>query len=420
MSKHTVQMTEQEKTRALEVAREVAVEFDKVGPAGDADNRFPLETIQLYKDSGLVGIAVPKEYGGGGADILTLSLISRELAKGDPACALAYNMHQTMVGIFRGLIPDEAKAEWFPQIVEENKLVCGPFSEERAGLTGLADTTASPAPDGGWILNGRKTWATLSEAADIISFNATVVDEDGVLPEDLLQRLGAENVFIADMRTPGIRIERTWDTLGMRATGTQTVVFEDAHVPASAIAGNFRGGLFGQFEWAAMTFSGCYLGLIDKAYEYTKATLRKKTLGATMEGSDVALKAVGYVQTGLGRMFLERAACERLLENTCQQLIEGRDAGMSTYQRVGWMDVVKVKVTEAAIEATDQGMRLVGGSTFRRGNLLERLYRDARSGPFHPLTTDQTYDLLGRFELGLMDEPAEESAAAAEKQPVAA
>jgi alkylation response protein AidB-like acyl-CoA dehydrogenase len=139
-----------------------------------------------------------------------------------------------------------------------------------------------------------------------------------------------------------------------------------------------------------------------------------------MEGSDVALKAVGYVQTGLGRMFLERAACERLLENTCQQLIEGRDAGMSTYQRVGWMDVVKVKVTEAAIEATDQGMRLVGGSTFRRGNLLERLYRDARSGPFHPLTTDQTYDLLGRFELGLMDEPAEESAAAAEKQPVAA
>jgi len=419
MGKHTVEMSEQEKAKALDIAREVSAEFEKVGAQSDADNRFPLETIQIYKDSGLTGIAVPKAYGGGGGDILTLSQISRILAQGDPACALAYNMHQTMVGIFRGLIPDSAKEEWFPKIAQENQLVCGPFSEERAGLMGLADTTASPADDGGWIINGKKTWSTLSEAADIISFNATVVDEDGVLPEDFMQHAGAENVFICDMRTPGISIDRTWDTMGMRATGTQTVVFDNAHIPASAIAGNFRGGLFDQFEWAAMTFSGCYLGLIDKAYEYTKQTLRKKTLGATMEGSDVALKGLGYVQLGLGKMYLERAACERLLENTCHQLIEGRDAGLDTYPRVGWLDVVKVTVTEAAINATDTGMRLVGGSTFRRGNVLERLYRDARSGPFHPLTTEQTYDLLGKIELGLMDPPAElaENGASAVAEP---
>jgi alkylation response protein AidB-like acyl-CoA dehydrogenase len=411
MGKHSVEMSEQEKAKALDIAREVAVEFDKVGKQADADNQFPLETIPIYKDSGLVGIAVPKEYGGGGADILTLSKISRILAEGDPACSLAYNMHQTMVGIFRGLIPDAAKADWFPRIADDKLLVCGPFSEERAGLTGLADTSATPAADGGWIINGKKTWATLSEAADVITFNATVVDEDGALPEDFMQHAGAEMVFIADMRTPGISIQRTWDTLGMRATGTQTVVFENVHVPASAMAGNFRGGLFDEFEWAAMTFSGVYLGLIDKAYLYTRETLKKKSLGATLEGSDVALKGIGYVQSGLGRMYVERQACERLIENTCLQLIEQRDAGMQTYARVGWLDVVKVKVTESAIESADLGMRLVGGMTFRRGNLLERMYRDARSGPFHPLTTEQTYDLLGRFELGLMEAPAEADAA---------
>jgi alkylation response protein AidB-like acyl-CoA dehydrogenase len=420
MGKHTVEMSDQEKAQAIETARELAAEFEKVGQPGDEENRLPLELVDPYKESGLVGIAVPKEYGGGGADILTLSLISRELAKGDPACALAFNMHQTMVGIFRGLIPKEAKEEWFPKIVEEKQIVCGPFSEERAGLTGLADTTAAPHPDGGWIINGKKTWATLCEAADIISFNATVVDDDGVGQHDLMQKIAAENVFIADMNAPGISIKRTWDTMGMRATGTQTVVFEDVHLPHDAIAGNFRGGLFGEFEWAAMTFSGVYLGLLDKVYEYTKETLRKKTLGATMEGDDVQLKGIGYVQQHLGQMYVDREVGARILENTCQQLIEGRDEGMAVMQRVGWLDVVKVTITESAIDAADRGMRAVGGMTFRRGNLLERMYRDARSGPFHPLTTDQTYDALGRFELGLMDQQEQsaeaEDSAAEDKQ----
>jgi alkylation response protein AidB-like acyl-CoA dehydrogenase len=79
--------------------------------------------------------------------------------------------------------------------------------------------------------------------------------------------------------------------------------------------------------------------------------------------------------------------------------------------RVGWLDVVKVTVTESAIDVADQGMRLVGGPSFRRGHVLERLYRDARSGPYHPLTTDQTYDLLGRIELGLLEQPGGEAAA---------
>jgi alkylation response protein AidB-like acyl-CoA dehydrogenase len=409
MGVHDVEMTAQEKEQALETAREVAREFERVGADSDAKNEFPMELVQIYKDSGLVGIAVPKEYGGGGADILTLSLISRELAKGDPACSLAFNMHQTMVGIFRGLIHDEARELWFPKIAGENKIVCGPFSEERAGLIGLADTSAAPNADGDLVVNGKKVWATLCEAADIVSFNATLTDENGVLPDDFLQHAGAESVLIIEKDTPGVEIIKTWDSMGMRATGTHTISFEDAVVPRSAVVGNFRGGLFGQFEWAAMTFSGVYLGLIDKAYEESKTTLRKKTLGKTMDSADAQLKAVGYVQTGLGRMKVVQEQTSRVLESTCNQLIEGRDEGMDVMSRVGWLDVCKVVTTENAIDVVDQGMRLVGGQTFRRGHVLERLYRDARSGPFHPLTTDQTYDLLGRIELGLTEQPADAS-----------
>jgi len=409
MGKHDVEMTVDEQQQAIDAARELAGEFDRVGESADAKNAFAHELVPLYKQSGLVGIAVPKEYGGGGADILTLSRISRELAKGDPASALAFNMHQTMVGIFRGLLSDEAKATWFPQIAGENKIVCGPFSEERAGLIGLADTSAAPVAGGGWSISGKKTWATLCEAADIIAFNASVTDEDGLLPENFMAHAASEGVFIVPADLPGIRIDQTWDAMGMRATGTHSVVFEDVQVDHDALVGNFRGGLFAEFEWAAMTFSGVYLGLIDKAYEASRSILRKKTLGATAEGADVALKGLGYVQSGLGRMLVAREQCERVLESTCRQLIDGRDADLDVMNRVGWLDVCKVVVTENAIDVADQGMRLVGGSSFRRGHVLERMYRDSRSGPFHPLTTDQTYDLLGRIELGLVEAPAEEA-----------
>jgi alkylation response protein AidB-like acyl-CoA dehydrogenase len=70
------------------------------------------------------------------------------------------------------------------------------------------------------------------------------------------------------------------------------------------------------------------------------------------------------------------------------------------------IDVVKCSTTQTAKFVADNMMRLIGGSTFRRGHVLERLYRDSRSGPFQPMTTDQTYDHFGKFELGLMEMPA--------------
>jgi alkylation response protein AidB-like acyl-CoA dehydrogenase len=96
----------------------------------------------------------------------------------------------------------------------------------------------------------------------------------------------------------------------------------------------------------------------------------------------------------------------RVLEMTCAMLREARDAAWSPIARPALIDVVKVVTTGNAQFVTNAGMRLVGGSTFRRGHVLERLYRDARSGQFQPLTTDATYDHLGKFELGLMEMPA--------------
>jgi alkylation response protein AidB-like acyl-CoA dehydrogenase len=112
-----------------------------------------------------------------------------------------------------------------------------------------------------------------------------------------------------------------------------------------------------------------------------------------------------------------KVKCEisaRVLEQTCTILRDARDAEWSPLARPGLIDVVKVVTTGNAQFVTNSGMRLIGGSTFRRGHVLERLYRDARSGQFQPLTTDATYDHLGKFELGLIQMPTMDAAVAPE------
>src|ERR1700758_1722499 len=104
---HKVEMTPDEQRRWIQTARDLAPEFDKRGEEADKNNQFPFDLVPLYKEAGLPGVAVPKKFGGAGGDIWTVSQISRELAKGDPAIALAFNMHQVRVGILKGSMSEE-------------------------------------------------------------------------------------------------------------------------------------------------------------------------------------------------------------------------------------------------------------------------------------------------------------------------
>ena len=404
MHKHTPEITAEERANVLAKARALAKEFDAIGRECDAANRFPTEMVPLYRESGLAAVAVPRKYGGLGGDIWTTCLVGRELAKGDPSIALAFNMHQAMVGIFRGTpaLTEQTRADILSRVASEGTIICGPFSEARAGLAGLADTVAVPDPRGGWRLSGKKNWSTLVEGADVIALNATVTDEDGQLPEDFREHTARESTFIIPADSENISIDRTWDTLGMRATGSQTLVLDEVYAAPETYGGNFRQGLVGEAEWAAVLFGGVYLGLAEKAFIETREALKKKHLGATAGAQDTAIKQVGYVQHSLGRMRYEIEVAARALEMTANMAIDNRDLPSSVPARKAMWDTAKVVTTEAAISVTDQGLRLVGGASFRRGNVLERLFRDARAGILHSFSTDQVYDTFGRYEFGLL------------------
>lgn len=398
-----LEMTPQESEAAVAIAREVAREFDKVGARHDRDNSFPEELVPIFKRSGLAGLNVPKRFGGMGADLWTTARCVQELAKGDPACTLGFNMHLGVVGFFRGMWSETDQQRFFTRVAQDQALLDGVYSEARAGVIGLPDTVAVPV-DGGWRVSGRKTWGTLSLAADYHTFNVTLTDPDGTVPDDPDARLAREVMMICPSQAEGVRIERTWNALGMRASGTHTVVFENLFVPTGdLVARQFRTGLFANLEWQALSFASVYYGLACRAYDETVAILRKKSSGPVQGARDVAARSIGYIQRDLGALRVLNETTAAVIENTARALLEGRDQGWTPAERLGRLEVPKVVATENACQVVDGAMRLVGGGSFLHGHLLERLYRDARSGPFHPLTSDQTYEHFGRAALGLLD-----------------
>jgi alkylation response protein AidB-like acyl-CoA dehydrogenase len=227
---HTIEMTANERCTALASARDLAVHFTAAGADHDRENSFPVEMVEHFRASGLSALNIPKRFGGGGADIELYTECVQILAEGDPATALAFNMHLGVIGFFRGMWSEANQERLFPGVAASGYLFDGAYSETRAEVIGIADTIAVPV-EGGYLISGRKTWTTLSLAATHHTFNACITDRDGNLAEDIAARGASEVMFVCPADAKGLRIQLTWDAMGMRASGTETIVFEEVFVP---------------------------------------------------------------------------------------------------------------------------------------------------------------------------------------------
>lgn len=400
-------MTDAELETVMDRARSVSAFFREIGPKYDAENTFAYPSIKPFKESRLGAVPVGKEFGGLGGDLLTTSKVVTELSRGDSAIALAYNMHYIMVGIAGSLMSEKQNKYWLARVADGD-LMFGPFSEQRAGFSGLADMRAVPQPGGGWKLYGKKTWGTLAEAADIITTNATITDADGNLPDDFQERVNAESFFIGDFkvdsdgRGDGIRIEKTWNALGMHATGTQVIHFEGYPVPEENFICEWRTGAFGVLEWASLMFASIYYGMQLRILEESRAVLSKKTLGATfgaIVAEDTKVARVGHIIDGIGDMASRTELSRRVLHQTIRDLAEGRDDEWPLELRFPYIGLAKTFIADNVMHMSRHAMSMVGGSSFRKGTIFERLYRDAAASMFQPLNADQSRTYIGEYLL---------------------
>jgi alkylation response protein AidB-like acyl-CoA dehydrogenase len=376
-----------------------ATDFATRAGEHDRDNTFPFENFQRLHESGYLALTVPEEYGGRGANPLELALAQERLARGCASTALAATMHLSLLGrqSEARIWPEETYERICHEVVERGALLNNVNSEPDLGSPSrgaLPSTTAVRTP-AGWRINGHKRWASLSVALSYICLIATV--DDGVEPPH-------RGAFLVNAHAPGVRIEETWDNMGMRATASHDIHFEDVDVPLDALlpgetSGLPGGGLgFWMFPAAAV-----YLGIAGAARDSAIAYAKERK----PNGLATTISELPNIQRLIGEIDLLLIQARSVLFQTAEDWLSNPDSRDALTANLA---AVKYLATNYAIQVTDLAMRVVGSAALARPHPLERYYRDARTGLGHPPMDDAAITTIAKSALELLPTPKVEPA----------
>jgi len=385
--------------------RELLALAESLGPAFalraaryDREASFPFENYADLRGAGLLGLCVPQAFGGMGADLKTYALVSATLGKYCGATALTFNMHACST-LWPGLLADDLdmtpeqraehdrhRAVHFSRVVRDGAVYAQPFSEGSAAAAGKAPfgTTAAKV-DGGWILNGKKIFASLSGAADYYGVLCTEAKPDLSMRDTLYMAVPGN--------ASGLTITGDWDPLGMRGTVSRTLEFREVFVADDA-AMMPRGVYFqAASRWPHMftTLSPTYMGIAIAACEFTARYLRGEIEGMP----PVKRRMYPTKQIAVAEMWVRleqtRALFLRMLDDA--RVDPPKDARLRAY-------AAQYTIMENANDLCRLAIRTCGGQSMLKSLPLERLYRDSRCGALMlPWTAELCLDRIGREAL---------------------
>ncbi len=375
----------------------------------DREASFPFDNYDDLRASGLLGICVPTAYGGLGADFATYVMVAAELGRHCGATALSFNMHVSSC-MWAGFIADaldmtpgqradhEAhRAVHFDRIVRQGKVYSQPFSEGGAAAAGKAPwgTLAKPV-EGGYVVSGKKIFASLAGAADYYGVLCTL-DKPGATQRDSLY-------LVVPADAPGVSVVGDWDPLGMRGTVSRTLLLDHVAVPDSARL--MPEGLYWQaaarYPHMFATLSPTYMGIAQAAYDFTVAYLRAEVPGMP----PVKRRMYPTKQVAVAEMRIKLEQTRALfLQNARDAKV---DPDKPTRMRIY---AAHYTIMENAAAIASLAIRTCGGQSMLKSLPLERLYRDSRCGSLMlPWTAELCVDRLGReclYEAGERDEAIE-------------
>ncbi len=393
-------LTERQRT-FVEMASAHADDFSQRVSQHDRDNTFPFENLEAMKASGYTAITVPQELGGGGANPLELCLAQHRLAQGDGPTAISINMHLFIMGIY-GDLWHHGVQEVRPVLeaaVRDKAIRCAGSSDptvaSAVSLGGLNESTRkADRTEGGYLVSGRSAFNTLSIAADLIGTTAHYDD-----PEKGPMALS----FTVPISSPGIQIRDNWDTMGIRASASNDIVWENVFVPEDcallrpARTWTLFNSLFS--SWFNTSVPSVYLGIAQAARDYAVAYSGDRTQYPYQAPNK---HSVSY-QMQAGEMEARLRTALGMMRYTAG-LVE--DAEARTDPPLADIISAQKFVTETAVEVVDRAMRLMGGAAMFRNRPLEQMYRDVRAGMFHqPLAGQEGMTFLGRLVYGLQPYP---------------
>ena len=357
----------------------------------DRDNKFFTEDFVELKKAGYLLGPVPKEFGGGGLSLAESCRAQSRLAYHAPPTALGINMHLYWVGVAADLYRRGDKSlQWILEEAVEGEVFAAGHAERGNDLPVFLSTTAATKVDGGYRFSGHKMFGSLSPVWTRYGLHGMDADAEGgpriihaFMPRD----------------TEGYEIKETWDVLGMRATRSDDTVLNDAFVEDKYIGHTVPAGqgdpfVLAIFAWALFGFASVYYGLASRAIDLVLPALKEKT-------SLAVSRSMAYhpeVQHSVADMMLTYESMGPMLEKFTEDWSADARYGEAWPAKIV---ATKYHVVESCWKVVDTAMDLSGGFGMFKRSELERVFRDARCGRFHPANSNLVHEVVAKTALGI-------------------
>jgi len=346
-----------------ELLRRTVREFaeTRVAPVAeelDREERFPYELVAELAELGLMGIPIPEEYGGAGADTVSYAIAIEELTRIDSSVAITVAAHTSL-----GTMPiylygsEQQKQEWVPQLASGAKLAAFGLTEPNAGSDAGATRTRAELRDGTWVVDGSKMFIT-NAGTDItacVTITALTGDDE------------ISNIIVPN-GTPGYEISAPMRKLGWHASDTREPAFKDCAVPEGNLLGP-RGKGFQQFmeilDGGRISVAAMGVGLAQGAYDLAFAYAKER------EQFGRPIAKFQAVQFALADMATEIEAGRQLVYRAAWLKDQGKDFGLAAAQAKLYTGLLSNRAANAALQ-------IHGGYGFMEEYAISRLYRDQK------------------------------------------
>jgi len=346
-----------------ELLRRTVREFSetRVAPVAeelDREERFPYELVSELAELGLMGIPIPEEYGGAGADTVSYAIAVEELTRIDSSVAITVAAHTSLGTMPIFLYGDERqKQEWLPELASGRKLAAFGLTEPDAGSDAGATRTRADLRDGEWIVNGSKIFITNAGTDITACVSITALTGEGEI----------SNIVVPN-GTAGYEISAPMHKLGWHASDTRELSFKDCAVPEGNLLGP-RGRGFAQFmeilDGGRISVAAMGVGLAQGAYDLAFAYAKER------EQFGRPIAKFQAVQFALADMATEIEAGRQLVYRAAWLKDEGKPFGLAAAQAKLYTGLLSNRAANAALQ-------IHGGYGFMDEFAISRLYRDQK------------------------------------------
>lgn len=334
----------------------------------DRKERFNLPLFRKLGELGLLGITVPEAYGGSGMDATAATIVHEELSASDPGFCLAYLAH-SMLAVNNLAVngSEEQKKKYLPKLCSGEWVGAMAMSEPAVGTDVLGMQTTAVKKASEWVINGRKMWIT----------NGTL-DEDRT-PCDFVwvyAKTGEKNgrpqlsTFVVEKGHPGFEVgQKIQDKLGMRASNTAELVFQDCKIPHENLVGHEGDSvlhMMRNLEVERLTLAAMSLGLARRSIEIMNR------YAVDREAFGKSLNHFGQIQRYIADSYAEYKACRTYVYETARRMDLTKEGNRLD------SDGVKLVATTMGKNVADRAIQVLGGYGYVGEYIVERLWRDAK------------------------------------------